>query len=94
MADVEHGSDPAQEPKQRAYRQVDFAGNDHEHHAAGQDARNGHLTHQIGQIARRDEAALGFPAEEGPDQGNGEQEREDLVLREQLLEFIVVHFAC
>jgi hypothetical protein len=54
VGDVEHRSHPAQQAEQRADRQVDLAGDDDEHHAAGEDAGDGHLAHQVRQVARRE----------------------------------------
>ncbi len=86
MGDVKHCGDTAQQAEHRADREIDFAADNHQHHAAGQDAGDRHLAQQVGEIARRDESAFGFPAEECPDDGNRNQQGHDLVLPEQLLD--------
>jgi hypothetical protein len=92
VRDVEHRRGAAQQAEQGANRQVDLAGDNHERHGAREDAGHGHLAHQVGQVARRDEAAAGAPAEEQPDQGDRDQQGHDLVLREFLFEDVEVHY--
>ena len=81
--DVENRRDAAEQTEQRADRQIDLARDDDEHHAAREHAGDRHLPQQVGEVARGDESPpmrdRSQRAEEDPDDGDGEQQREDLV---------------
>ena len=86
---VEHRGDAAEEARQRADRQVDFSGDDDEHHPARQHAGNRHLPEQIGEVARGEElrhaqgVVVSQRPEEGPDDRDDEQQGDDLVFGDQ-----------
>ncbi|WP_233441347.1 hypothetical protein [Ralstonia solanacearum] len=58
MVDRQDGDQPAQQAEQRADRQVDLPGDDDEHHAARQHARDGHLQEQVGDAVGLEEGAV------------------------------------
>jgi hypothetical protein len=82
---------PPSRPELRTDRQIDFAGDDDEHHAAGEHAGDRHLPEQVGQIARRDEGCIRLDVEEQPDERDRDEQREDLVTDEQLLDLLRLH---
>ncbi len=51
---------------QLAHRQVDAPGNDHQHHADGQEGSDTHLAEQIGDVLRIQVTAAGRKVERSP----------------------------
>ncbi len=73
VVDHEYGGRRAHERRQRAHRQVDVAGDDDEHHADREDQDVAVLQHQVGDVARQQQVAVGPHREQHHDQAEGHQ---------------------
>ena len=72
---VEHGHDGGGEAAHGADRQVDLAQQQHQHDAHRDGAHRGDLQHEVGEVHRRQEAAV-EELEDGPDDEDAEHHRE------------------
>ncbi len=73
VADHQHGGDCADEARDRADREVDMAGDDHQEHAERHDDDIAVLQHQIGEIERLQQRAVGHDLEEQHDRKQRQQ---------------------
>jgi hypothetical protein len=69
----QHGGERAHERRQRADRQIDVARDDHHHHADGEDQDVAVLQHQVGDVARQQQVAVGEHREQRHDQAERDQ---------------------
>ncbi len=86
--DIQNCRQATEQAEHRAHGQVDLATDDDQHHATRQNAGDGHLSQQVGEVARGQKSALGLPAEKQPDNGNGNHQREHFVAGEELFDLI------
>ena len=79
--DVKDRRSAAQQPHHRANGEVDFCRNNHKHHADGEDAGDGRLAQQVGDIACAQVGAIGNPGEKQHNDDDGGDHHEDLEIQ-------------
>ena len=74
VVDHQHRRDGAGDGDDRAGRQVDVAGDDHHHHADGQDQDIAVLDHQVGDVLRLQQDPVRQDLEQQDDQDQGDKD--------------------